>query len=197
MERGQEFFNHFLSQLHCSLNQAKILNPSLQHLLLNWVQGFILHILFMYTWKLETSMAAVIMCTSTSLYPSQLLSDNLFAFCMLNTSVCAYKYKCINICINIYTHTIFGSRGIVTGIYTTNSPEACHYIAYDSKTNIMVVENRKQLDKIMQVRGGWTVTYKPYFHHSWCYIVPEYHICYLYHGTFHGRVSSEVWHLPW
>ncbi|XP_009701132.1 PREDICTED: long-chain-fatty-acid--CoA ligase ACSBG1 [Cariama cristata] len=41
--------------------------------------------------------------------------------------------------------------GIVTGIYTTSSPEACHYIAHDSKTNIMVVENRKQLDKIMQI----------------------------------------------
>ncbi|XP_064373607.1 long-chain-fatty-acid--CoA ligase ACSBG1 isoform X2 [Dromaius novaehollandiae] len=41
--------------------------------------------------------------------------------------------------------------GIVTGIYTTNSPEACHYIAHDSKTNIMVVENQKQLDKIMQI----------------------------------------------
>uniref|UniRef100_A0A8D0EKS3 Long-chain-fatty-acid--CoA ligase ACSBG1 n=1 Tax=Strix occidentalis caurina TaxID=311401 RepID=A0A8D0EKS3_STROC len=41
--------------------------------------------------------------------------------------------------------------GIVTGIYTTNSPEACHYIAHDSKTNIMVVENWKQLDKIMQI----------------------------------------------
>ncbi|OXB82031.1 UNVERIFIED_CONTAM: hypothetical protein H355_004114 [Colinus virginianus] len=41
--------------------------------------------------------------------------------------------------------------GIVTGIYTTNSPEACHYIANDSKTNIMVVENQKQLDKIMQI----------------------------------------------
>lgn len=50
-----------------------------------------------------------------------------------------------------YIYTNFGPRGIVTGIYTTNSPEACHYIAYDSKTNIMVVENRKQLDKIMQV----------------------------------------------
>uniref|UniRef100_A0A674GYX9 Long-chain-fatty-acid--CoA ligase ACSBG1 n=1 Tax=Taeniopygia guttata TaxID=59729 RepID=A0A674GYX9_TAEGU len=41
--------------------------------------------------------------------------------------------------------------GIVTGIYTTNSPEACHYIAHDSKTYIMVVENQKQLDKIMQI----------------------------------------------
>ncbi|XP_064013430.1 long-chain-fatty-acid--CoA ligase ACSBG1 isoform X3 [Pogoniulus pusillus] len=41
--------------------------------------------------------------------------------------------------------------GIVTGIYTTNSPEACYDIAHDSKTNIMVVENQKQLDKIMQM----------------------------------------------
>ncbi|XP_071425048.1 long-chain-fatty-acid--CoA ligase ACSBG1 isoform X2 [Pithys albifrons albifrons] len=41
--------------------------------------------------------------------------------------------------------------GIVTGIYTTNSPEACQYIAHDSKTNIMVVENQKQLEKIMQI----------------------------------------------
>ncbi|KAM4893371.1 long-chain-fatty-acid--CoA ligase ACSBG1-like isoform 1-T1 [Sylvia borin] len=41
--------------------------------------------------------------------------------------------------------------GIVTGIYTTNSPEACHYIAHDSKTDIMVVENQKQLEKIMQI----------------------------------------------
>ncbi|XP_041345619.1 long-chain-fatty-acid--CoA ligase ACSBG1-like isoform X1 [Pyrgilauda ruficollis] len=41
--------------------------------------------------------------------------------------------------------------GIVTGIYTTNSPEACHYIAHDSRTDVMVVENQKQLDKIMQI----------------------------------------------
>uniref|UniRef100_A0A8C6ZWG7 Long-chain-fatty-acid--CoA ligase ACSBG1 n=1 Tax=Nothoprocta perdicaria TaxID=30464 RepID=A0A8C6ZWG7_NOTPE len=44
--------------------------------------------------------------------------------------------------------TVFAG-GIVTGIYTTNCPEACHYIAHDSKTNIMVVENQKQLDKII------------------------------------------------
>ncbi|XP_032089213.1 long-chain-fatty-acid--CoA ligase ACSBG1-like [Thamnophis elegans] len=41
--------------------------------------------------------------------------------------------------------------GIVSGIYTTNSPEACHYIADDSRANIVVVENQKQLDKIMQI----------------------------------------------
>ncbi|XP_071387557.1 long-chain-fatty-acid--CoA ligase ACSBG1 [Centroberyx affinis] len=42
--------------------------------------------------------------------------------------------------------------GIMTGIYATNSPEACHYVASDSKANIIVVENQKQLDKILQIR---------------------------------------------
>ncbi|XP_054858667.1 long-chain-fatty-acid--CoA ligase ACSBG1 [Eublepharis macularius] len=41
--------------------------------------------------------------------------------------------------------------GIVTGIYTTSSPEACHYIAHDCQANIIVVENQKQLDKITQI----------------------------------------------
>ncbi|XP_063170458.1 long-chain-fatty-acid--CoA ligase ACSBG1 isoform X2 [Candoia aspera] len=41
--------------------------------------------------------------------------------------------------------------GIVTGIYTTSSPEACHYVAHDCRANIVVVENQKQLDKIMQI----------------------------------------------
>ncbi|KAM3609225.1 uncharacterized protein V6R79_011334 [Siganus canaliculatus] len=42
--------------------------------------------------------------------------------------------------------------GIMTGIYATNSPEACHYVASDCKANIIVLENQKQLDKILQVR---------------------------------------------
>ncbi|MCI4381813.1 hypothetical protein PGIGA_G00256240 [Pangasianodon gigas] len=42
--------------------------------------------------------------------------------------------------------------GIMTGIYATNSPEACHYVASDSRANIIVVENQKQLDKILQVK---------------------------------------------
>ncbi|CAH2273210.1 long-chain-fatty-acid-- ligase ACSBG1 isoform X1 [Pelobates cultripes] len=41
--------------------------------------------------------------------------------------------------------------GIATGIYATNSPEACHYIASDCKANIIVVENQKQLEKILQI----------------------------------------------
>ncbi|XP_070619673.1 long-chain-fatty-acid--CoA ligase ACSBG1 [Erythrolamprus reginae] len=41
--------------------------------------------------------------------------------------------------------------GILSGIYTTSSPEACHYIAHDCRANVVVVENQKQLDKIMQI----------------------------------------------
>lgn len=39
------------------------------------------------------------------------------------------------------------------GIYTTNSPEACQYVAENCKANIIVVENHKQLQKILQVRA--------------------------------------------
>ncbi|XP_066512539.1 long-chain-fatty-acid--CoA ligase ACSBG2-like [Hoplias malabaricus] len=42
--------------------------------------------------------------------------------------------------------------GLSTGIYTTNSPEACQHVAHNSKANIVVVENNKQLAKILQVR---------------------------------------------
>ncbi|XP_075960855.1 long-chain-fatty-acid--CoA ligase ACSBG2-like [Anarhichas minor] len=42
--------------------------------------------------------------------------------------------------------------GLATGIYTTNSPEACQYVAASSEVNILVVENQKQLDKILQVK---------------------------------------------
>ncbi|XP_072258159.1 long-chain-fatty-acid--CoA ligase ACSBG1 isoform X2 [Pyxicephalus adspersus] len=46
--------------------------------------------------------------------------------------------------------TVFAG-GITTGIYTTNSGEACHYVASDCRANIIVVENQKQLDKILQI----------------------------------------------
>ncbi|XP_056274178.1 long-chain-fatty-acid--CoA ligase ACSBG2-like [Pseudoliparis swirei] len=42
--------------------------------------------------------------------------------------------------------------GLATGIYTTNSPEACQYVAASSEANILVVENQKQLEKILQVK---------------------------------------------
>ncbi|XP_009296341.1 long-chain-fatty-acid--CoA ligase ACSBG1 isoform X2 [Danio rerio] len=47
--------------------------------------------------------------------------------------------------------TVFAG-GIMAGIYTTNSPDACLHVANDSRANVIVVENQKQLDKIMQVK---------------------------------------------
>lgn len=46
------------------------------------------------------------------------------------------------------------SRGLATGIYTTNSPEACQYVAASCEANIVVVENQAQLSKILQVRSS-------------------------------------------
>ena len=43
--------------------------------------------------------------------------------------------------------------GIACGIYATNSAEACQFIADDSETNILVVEDEKQVDKMMTVRA--------------------------------------------
>ncbi len=43
--------------------------------------------------------------------------------------------------------------GLSCGIYTTNSPPACKYIAENCRTNILVVEDEKQLEKILAVRG--------------------------------------------
>ncbi|KAG9480463.1 hypothetical protein GDO78_012103 [Eleutherodactylus coqui] len=42
--------------------------------------------------------------------------------------------------------------GFAVGIYTTNSAEACHYVAENCEANILVVENNKQLQKILQVQ---------------------------------------------
>ena len=38
------------------------------------------------------------------------------------------------------------------GIYTTNSPEQCHFIAEHSEANIAVVENAEQLAKFKKIR---------------------------------------------
>lgn len=42
--------------------------------------------------------------------------------------------------------------GFAVGIYTTNSPEACQYVAENCQANILVVENHKQLQKILQIQ---------------------------------------------
>ncbi|KAG7276698.1 hypothetical protein CRUP_006877 [Coryphaenoides rupestris] len=42
--------------------------------------------------------------------------------------------------------------GLAAGIYTTNSAEACQYVAVNCAANVLVVENHKQLVKILQVK---------------------------------------------
>ncbi|XP_017541952.2 long-chain-fatty-acid--CoA ligase ACSBG2 isoform X1 [Pygocentrus nattereri] len=42
--------------------------------------------------------------------------------------------------------------GFAVGIYTTNSPEACQYVAENCQANVLVVENHKQLQKILQIQ---------------------------------------------
>ena len=37
------------------------------------------------------------------------------------------------------------------GIYTTNTPEACHYISEHSEAEILIAENQIQLDKYLQI----------------------------------------------
>ncbi|XP_033749822.1 long-chain-fatty-acid--CoA ligase ACSBG2-like [Pecten maximus] len=41
--------------------------------------------------------------------------------------------------------------GLATGVYTTNTPEACKFILSDSRTNVAVVENDVQLQKIIKI----------------------------------------------
>ena len=41
--------------------------------------------------------------------------------------------------------------GFATGVYATNSPDACKYVADNAKCNIIVVENDNQLQKILKV----------------------------------------------
>nr|XP_009665460.1 PREDICTED: long-chain-fatty-acid--CoA ligase ACSBG2 isoform X1 [Struthio camelus australis] len=41
--------------------------------------------------------------------------------------------------------------GLAVGIYTTSSPEACHYVAENCDANVIVVENHKQLQKILEI----------------------------------------------
>ncbi|MEM7153383.1 MAG: AMP-binding protein [Myxococcota bacterium] len=42
--------------------------------------------------------------------------------------------------------------GCPAGIYTTNAPDQCHYIASHAEAQVAVVENAAQLDKFLQIR---------------------------------------------
>lgn len=47
---------------------------------------------------------------------------------------------------------IFSFSGIATGIYATNSPEACEHVLVNSRANIVVVEDDVQLQKILKIK---------------------------------------------
>ena len=59
----------------------------------------------------------------------------------------------------LYVRVCVVHRGLAAGIYATNNPEACHFVADNCKANIIVVENQKQLDKILEVSVAVTETY--------------------------------------
>lgn len=40
----------------------------------------------------------------------------------------------------------------MTGVYTTNSPEAVFHVLQSSNANIVVVDDTKQMDKIKEIR---------------------------------------------
>lgn len=42
--------------------------------------------------------------------------------------------------------------GMSAGMYVTSSPEACHFVCESSRANIVVVEDDRQLKKIIQIR---------------------------------------------
>lgn len=52
----------------------------------------------------------------------------------------------------IANHAAIMAGGIPVGIYTTNSPTSCSYIAQDSKASIFLVDDEQQLCKVIQKR---------------------------------------------
>ena len=51
----------------------------------------------------------------------------------------------------LYYYYYYYCSGLSTGIYTTNLPEACFFVADSAQCNVIVVEDESQLRKIRQV----------------------------------------------
>ena len=49
-------------------------------------------------------------------------------------------------------------RGVCCGIYTTNSVDACEYALKDTNCEIVVVENKEQLNKILKCAEKCKIT---------------------------------------
>ena len=52
---------------------------------------------------------------------------------------------------HILTHTHTQAGGVGCGIYATNNPETCHYVADNCSASVIFAENKAQLAKILQV----------------------------------------------
>ena len=77
--------------------------------------------------------------------------------CKLNSYLGMHlQYAKMHVWQNVYAskekeNMLWIHRGLPTGIYTTSTPEECHFVANDCKANIIVVEDQRQLDKILEV----------------------------------------------
>jgi long-subunit acyl-CoA synthetase (AMP-forming) len=73
------------------------------------------------------------------------LSDDLQLLISVRTKKNRMKHYCC--CWSDYS-------GLAVGIYATNSPEACRYVAVNAQCNIVVVENDQQLKKFLKIRDN-------------------------------------------
>ena len=72
--------------------------------------------------------------------------------CILQTEQHSpFRVKDILFCLGNVLLAICIHRGVPAGIYETNNPEECHFVANGCKANVIVVENQEQLDKILKV----------------------------------------------
>ena len=62
-----------------------------------------------------------------------------------------YNYEEVTKLLNVFFIT-FSFRGLAVGIYATNSSDTCKYILSNCKANVVVVEDDKQLQKILLVK---------------------------------------------
>mmetsp|Transcript_26973 Transcript_26973/g.41814 ORF Transcript_26973/g.41814 Transcript_26973/m.41814 type:complete len:665 (+) Transcript_26973:133-2127(+) len=83
--------------------------------------------------------------------------EQVFSFAKSLISLGFEKHDCINI-IGFNSPEWFfanfgtiAAGGIAAGIYTTNLPEACHYVSDHSKAKVVVVEGVKQLEKYTEI----------------------------------------------
>lgn len=54
--------------------------------------------------------------------------------------------------LQLFYNNFLNYSGVACGIYTTNSAEACEFILKDSGSEIVVVENKDQLEKILKCK---------------------------------------------